>query len=85
MADSLCGNYSENVPLGGDSKANPNKLHQPPPLPVHRLREAPPFKVTGIEYLGHLFVRARGKSKKSWIFPYTCCVIRAVHLDVVTD
>lgn len=30
-------------------------------------------------------LRTQGGQKKAWICLYTCCVIRAVHLDLVTD
>ena len=33
----------------------------------------------------HWFVRHEGRSRKVWIYLCTCCVARAVHLDLVTD
>eukprot|EP00731_Ephydatia_muelleri_P004127 Em0002g303a len=52
----------------------------PPPLPVFREQEAPPFAVTGVDYACPLYQK---DSNKAWICLFTCCVIRAVHLEVV--
>jgi hypothetical protein len=57
----------------------------PPPLPTFRVEEAPPFSFTGVDYAGPLYVRVDGAAKKVWICLYTCCVVRAVHLDLVPD
>ena len=61
----------------------------PPPLPAFRVNEAPPFSYTGVDYAGPLFVHARGvgdnSSSKVWICLFTCCVTRAVHLELVSD
>ena len=57
----------------------------PPPLPSLRVSEAPPFFFTGVDYAGPLFVKNGDISTKVWICLYTCCVVRAVHLDLVTD
>ena len=58
----------------------------PPPLPQFRLEQAPPFSHTGVDFAGPLYVRQPdGISSKAWICLYTCCVIRAVHLDLVPD
>jgi hypothetical protein len=58
-----------------------------PPLPESRVKESPPFTFTGIDFAGPLHV-SEGKKKPSykvWICLYTCCVTRAVHLDVVPN
>ena len=59
----------------------------PPPLPEFRLREDAPFTNTGVDFAGPLYVKGPqgAASNKVWICLYTCCVIRAVHLDVVPD
>ena len=59
----------------------------PPPLPSFRVKEAPPFTYTAIDFAGPLHVKTHGvtKSEKMWICLYTCCNTRAVHLDVVPD
>lgn len=61
---------------------------QPPPLPAFRVNEAPPFCYTGVDYAGLLFVRTQGSdgiSYKVWICLFTCCVTRAVHLELLQD
>ena len=55
----------------------------PPPLPKFRLEEAPPFTHTGVDFAGPLYIN--DLSGKVWICLYTCCVTRAVHLEVVQD
>ena len=59
----------------------------PPPLPKFRLEENPPFTYTGVDFAGPLYVKfsATSGSSKVWICLYTCCVVRAVHLDIVAD
>ena len=58
----------------------------PPPLPSYRVQEAPPFTVTGVDFAGPLYVQGpNGAQTKVWICLYTCCVVRAVHLDLVPD
>ena len=59
----------------------------PPPLPEFRVREEPPFTFTGVDFAGPLYIRTAGltASTKVWICLFTCCVTRAVHLDIVTD
>ena len=65
----------------------PFKTPQPPPLPECRVKEAPAFSFTGVDFAGPLLVRATltSPSTKVWISLFTCYVTRAVHLDVVPD
>lgn len=58
----------------------------PPPLPAFRVQEAPPFSYTGVDFAGPLYVKtASNEFSKVWIVLFTCCVTRAIHLDLVTD
>ena len=60
----------------------------PPPLPSFRVQENPPFVNTGVDYAGPLFVKEKEKDackQKVWISLFTCCVTRAVHLELVND
>ena len=52
-----------------------------PPLPEFRVTEAPPFMFTGVDFAGPLYVR--DSEEKVWLCLYTCCVTRAVHLEIV--
>ncbi len=63
----------------------PHHAPPPPPLPEFRVKEVPPFAHTGVDFAGPLYVRTTEGSSKVWIRLYTCCVIRAVHLDLVPD
>ena len=46
-----------------------------------------PFSYTGVDFAGPLYVRdmVTSATRKVWICLYTCCVTRAVHLDIVPD
>ena len=58
----------------------------PPPLPSFRVQEVPPFSHTGVEFAGPLHVKQPGTGQvKVWIALYTCCVTRALHLELVPD
>lgn len=51
------------------------------------MKEAPPFFSTGVDFAGPLYVKTYGliNSKKVWLCLYTCCVTRAVSIDIVPD
>ena len=53
--------------------------------PLFRVEEAPPFTFTGCDFAGPLYIRCEGGQKKTWICLYKCCVVRAVHLELVMD
>lgn len=55
------------------------------PLPRDRVRESPPFEVTGVDFAGPLYVKSSGQPKKAYIALFTCAVTRAVHLELVSD
>ena len=55
-------------------------------LPDFRVREATPFSKVGVDFAGPLFAKSQtGEMSKAYIALFTCCVTRAVHLDLVTD
>ena len=62
----------------------PFKTPLPPALPVFRVQEQPPFTFTGVDYAGPLYIPSK-ETNKAWICLFTCCVTRAVHLELVTD
>jgi transposase InsO family protein len=58
----------------------------PAPLPKSRLQEVVPFKVTGVDFTGALFVNETdGSETKVYICLFTCATSRAIHLEIVTD
>ena len=65
----------------------PCALPPPPPLPNFRVTEQPPFMYTGVDFAGPLYIKTQGlvTMKKVWICLFTCCVIRAIHLEIVPD
>ncbi|CAB4006889.1 E3 ubiquitin- ligase DZIP3, partial [Paramuricea clavata] len=51
-----------------------------------RVKEAPPFTYVGLDYVGPLYVKSTNDlDEKAWICLITCCVSRAVHLEVVPN
>ena len=65
------------------------KPYNAPPtaaLPDFRVNQAPPFSNVGVDFAGPLYVKAsKGNMVKSYIALFTCCVTRAVHLELVPD
>ena len=55
------------------------------PLPDFRVNEAPPFSKVGVDFAGPLFIKRQGEMAKVWIALFTCCVSRAVHLELVEN
>ena len=59
-----------------------------PPLPPIQVQTEPPFTYTGVYFAGPLYVKTNDpipNSDKVWICLYTCCITRAVHLDLVPN
>ena len=65
------------------------KCFKPPPtaeLPKFRVTETLPFCNTGVDFAGPLYVKNNtGEMKKTYIALFTCCVTRAVQLELVSD
>ncbi|XP_006825937.1 uncharacterized protein LOC102802298, partial [Saccoglossus kowalevskii] len=57
----------------------------PAPLQACRLRNAPPFTVTGVDFTGAVFVSVEKSERKAYICLFTCAVTRAIHLELVMD
>jgi len=51
------------------------------------VRESPAFSCTGVDMAGPLYIKDKGINTNNkvyvWMCLYTCCVTRAVHLDIV--
>ena len=57
-----------------------------PPLPGFRVQEATPFAYCGVDFAGPLYIVTEGsESNKVWICLFSCCVTRAIHLELVPD
>ena len=55
-------------------------------LPEFRVNLAPPFSRVGVDFAGPMYVKGRGKQlKKAYVCLFSCCVTRALHLDLVED
>ena len=59
----------------------------PQPLPVDRVKDGPPFNVTGVDFTGAMYVKGEGavREYKVYVCLFTCASTRAIHLEVVTD
>ena len=59
------------------------------PLPVDRLAPGRPFSIIGLDYAGPfpiLFSKGRGaKSTKGYVAIFICVIVKAVHIEVVSD
>ena len=56
------------------------------PLPDFRVTQAPPFSKVGVDFAGPLFVKkGKGQMSKVYITLFTCCVTRAIHLELVEN
>lgn len=51
------------------------------------MKEEPPFTYTGVDFAGPLYIKSSNTTGggKVWLCLYTCCVVRAVHLDLDLD
>ncbi|XP_031355027.1 uncharacterized protein LOC116179379 [Photinus pyralis] len=55
------------------------------PLPRSRVSSAEPFKVTGLDFAGPLYIINESRRQKAYIMLLTCAVVRAVHLEIVPN
>ena len=62
-------------------EGGPYRLPPFAPFPTSRV----PFKSTGIDYFGPLYIKTRQGQQKVWICLFTCLVTRGIHLEVTTD
>ena len=54
-------------------------------LPEFRVQQSPPFSKVGVDFAGPLFAKEGSDMVKVYIALFTCCVTRAVHLDLVSN
>jgi len=55
-------------------------------LPEFRVNPAPPFSKVGVDFAGPMYVKGQGKQlKKVYVCLFSCCVTRALYLDLVED
>ena len=65
----------------------PFPVRDPPPLPLARVQDGPPFCVTGVDFAGAMYVKNEGAvgDCKVYICLFTCASTQAIHLEIVTD
>lgn len=71
-------------------RQNPNKNYQiMGDLPGARVNKSRPFLHTGVDFTGHVFIKAskgRGiKTTKGYVAVFVCMATKAVHLELVSD
>ena len=55
-------------------------------LPDFRVTKAPPFSKVGVDFAGPLYIKvSKNVMSKAYIVLFTCCVTRALHLELATD
>ena len=65
-------------------EGRPYQAPPSPSLPEFRVKECQPFAYNGVDFAGPLYAKNHtGLQQKVWICLYTCCVTRAIHLDLV--
>ena len=52
-------------------------------LPAHRVKETPPFRVIGTDFMGPMLFSIRRSRVKHYICIFNHLATRAVHLEVV--
>ena len=65
----------------------PFPIPDPPPLPLARVQDGPPFCVTGVDFTGAMYVKNNETvgDFKVYVCLFTCASTRAIHLEIVTD
>ena len=54
------------------------------PLLEHRMKELAPFEESGVDLMGHFFVKMNGRANhKVWIAVFTCLVTQSVHTELL--
>lgn len=54
------------------------------PLPIDRIQRTPPFSICGVDHAGPVYCADTGR-EKHYILLFTCAVVRAVHLELVSS
>ena len=54
-------------------------------LPDFRVNEKRPFKYTGMDYCGPVYIKTASLTKKNCITSMTCAATRMIHLELMRD
>ena len=67
-------------------EGKPNQAPLTAALPEFHVNEAPPFSNCGLDFAGPPYYKGKqGIMQKSYLALFTCCLTRAVHLELVED
>ena len=63
------------------------KMSSMSPWPSNKVIRTLSFQYTGLDYFGPLYIKCGNHAdrKKVWVCLFTCVVVRAIHLEIVTD
>jgi len=64
---------------------NPRGQQIEAPLPSDHVKPSKPFRVTGIDFAGLLYIKVGSDIQKAYITLFTCATTQAVHLELCTD
>jgi hypothetical protein len=63
----------------------PYKAPEAAALPEFRVKQSSPFDKVGVDFAGPLYVKQGKSMRKVYIALFSCCVTRALHLELVED
>ena len=64
----------------------PYSVPQTAALPDFRVREVPAFSKIGVDFCGPVYIKATAeRTNKAYIVLFSCCVTRAIYLELVGD
>lgn len=76
-------NALKGCPVCKRHQGKPFSAPIPADLPDFRVKQAPPFSKVGVDFAGPLYVKEVKGMAKVYVALWSCCVTRAVHLDLV--
>ena len=66
-------------------EGGPYKMPVSAPLPKSHATSAVPFSMTGLDYLGPMYIKTIDDQRKVWVCLFNCMVTRAIHLELLQD
>jgi hypothetical protein len=63
----------------------PYKAPEAAALPEFRVKQSSPFDKVGVDFAGPLYVKQGKSMRKVYIALFSCCITRALHLELVED
>lgn len=64
---------------------HPFQYPKPPEFNKHKVNFVTPYKYTGIDFTGHVFIKTGNTFVKMYILIFTCLNIRSIHLELLPN